>query len=579
MASSMGITNVEYDREMATLRSSLFKSAMRGSNREAYGAQITKSCDTALHLAVCDGQEDIAVEIVNIMSSHPEEAKKALNISNDNENTILHIAAAVGSARMCYFIAKVDPYLVGARNEEGETPLFWATQFGKTDAFLCLHSICGPDQVRSYYRKKDGETILHVAIGGEFFDLAFQIIVLYEELVNSRDQEGITSLHLLATKPNAFRSRAHLKGYYRILYHCVFVDEPKVKEVPDQPAVASTISNKDNKPAYAESYETCMNFFQLPKAIVEFGSTEIQNLQEKKEKHTWSVQIMGELLQRVVMYEYENMVEKNPHSEISSDELPYTFVESGEVKHNTRAWDNQPHTTDRDTKTNIENENKGKDSKVSAILIAAKNGLTEMVEKILKKYPVAIHDMNLEKKNIVLLAVEHRQPHIFELQLKRKAMRDSIFRKVDDNGNSALHLAAMLGDSKPWSIPGAALQMQWEFKWYEKCSMLKTPFPTTFSSIATRRTRPQRTYSHQDLVKNGGEWLTHTSESCKVVAALIATAAFATSATVPGGVENNGKTTLQKHPAFSIQHVCYIISCGSLFLSNFSDHVSFHTDI
>lgn len=103
------------------------------------------------------------------------------------------------------------------------------------------------------------------------------------------------------------------------------------------------------------------------------------------------------------------------------------------------------------------------------ILIAAKNGITEIVEKILELFPVAIHDMNSEKKNIVLLAVENRQPHVYQLLLKTTIMKDSVFRKVDDQGNSALHLAATLGDHKPWLIPGAALQMQWELRWYEVC--------------------------------------------------------------------------------------------------------------
>ncbi|KAL6327477.1 hypothetical protein AAG906_020073 [Vitis piasezkii] len=33
--------------------------------------------------------------------------------------------------------------------------------------------------------------------------------------------------------------------------------------------------------------------------------------------------------------------------------------------------------------------------------------------------------------------------------------------------NSALHLAAMFADYRPWVTPGVALQMQWEVKWYE----------------------------------------------------------------------------------------------------------------
>lgn len=90
----------------------------------------------------------------------------------------------------------------------------------------------------------------------------------------------------------------------------------------------------------------------------------------------------------------------------------------------------------------------------------------EIIEKFLELFPVAIHDMNEEKKNIVLLAVEHRQPHVYKFLLEKKIFKESLFRQVDNQGNSALHLAATLGAYKPWLIPGEALQMQWEIKWY-----------------------------------------------------------------------------------------------------------------
>ncbi|THF95445.1 hypothetical protein TEA_003043 [Camellia sinensis var. sinensis] len=101
------------------------------------------------------------------------------------------------------------------------------------------------------------------------------------------------------------------------------------------------------------------------------------------------------------------------------------------------------------------------------ILIATKNGITEIVEFILERFPLAMDDMNWDGKNIFLLAIENRQPHLYKLLLE-KIIRTSIFRAVDNDGNTALHLAAKLG-SRSWIIPG--LKMQWEIKWYQHTSL------------------------------------------------------------------------------------------------------------
>lgn len=105
----------------------------------------------------------------------------------------------------------------------------------------------------------------------------------------------------------------------------------------------------------------------------------------------------------------------------------------------------------------------------TAILIAAKNGVLEIVERILENFPTAIHDMNEEKKNIALLAVEHRQTHVYNYLCTSKSTQNSnIFQQVDNDGNSILHFAAKLPkETNPWPVFGAALQMQWEIKWFK----------------------------------------------------------------------------------------------------------------
>lgn len=80
--------------------------------------------------------------------------------------------------------------------------------------------------------------------------------------------------------------------------------------------------------------------------------------------------------------------------------------------------------------------------------------------------------------------------------------------------------------------------------------------------------------THKNLMKEGSKWLIKTSESCSVVAALIATVAFATSATVPGGLnQNTGEPILIDKTAFSaftissLVALCFSITSLVFFLS------------
>lgn len=99
------------------------------------------------------------------------------------------------------------------------------------------------------------------------------------------------------------------------------------------------------------------------------------------------------------------------------------------------------------------------------ILVAAKKGLTEIVEL----YPESILDVDVSGKNAVMLAAEYRQTQLYEKLVSRKLLDERAFREVDLEGNSALHLAATLSDYQPYRF--AALQMQWEIKWYKVCDI------------------------------------------------------------------------------------------------------------
>ncbi|PSS06359.1 Serine/threonine-protein phosphatase 6 regulatory ankyrin repeat subunit C like [Actinidia chinensis var. chinensis] len=196
---------------------------------ELHDAQITRTQDTALHVAVSSGKEDVVRELVDIISMTGDVAKKnTLHVQNERGNTPLHLAAALGNVEMCRLIATEDAGLIGVRNKEKETPLFVAALNGKKDAFLCLHDLIipGGDENEKtkkgygYCRSRDGQTILHVAIEGEYFDLAYQIMYRYDHLRNSVNEQGYSPLHILAKNTSVFKSQMRLGWFQNIIYLC-----------------------------------------------------------------------------------------------------------------------------------------------------------------------------------------------------------------------------------------------------------------------------------------------------------------------------------------------------------------------
>lgn len=112
---------------------------------------------------------------------------KVLKMPNTRGDTPLHLAAAVGWESLCTLIASVDPNLIEIRNANGETPLFIAAHHGKLDTFVSLHGIYKKAKDKadgSLCRRKDGNTVLHSAISGEYFSKCFLKICLHIHMMN-----------------------------------------------------------------------------------------------------------------------------------------------------------------------------------------------------------------------------------------------------------------------------------------------------------------------------------------------------------------------------------------------------------
>ncbi|KAG6432096.1 hypothetical protein SASPL_103669 [Salvia splendens] len=602
--------------DQESLRDGLFKLTMQQKweevakiykeNRNAHTLKLTKLEDTAFHIAISCynpkspnyAHERCTKEMFTFMKECGS-VSELVRMHNVKGDTPLHLAAAAGWEAICRQIALVDTKLIDIRNSHGETPLFVSALHGNLQTFISLHGIYnhGKDKGdESLCRRKDGNTVLHSAISGEYFRLAYFILEHYKNLLNYVNVDGETPLHVLARKPNLFKSSSQLGFYESIIYHSGCLRSEKEKTDPEDPPymehgvpihesflggcsrskIKIPPSTNETKvyDSYPPNYTTCISIFKFATMVIltilGVGFLKIRKIHDKRVRHSHAMQIMDKMIEIEPSYKYDNNGQRPSHLPEAFGNIPDIppnaeepqTTESNSPTISSSAKDQQQNNGSNDKKDqNQSGDEKSKSVvKDTPLLVAAKMGIPEMVKKILSAVPVAIQDQDSEGKNVLMVAAEHRQTSVFDFLLQKK-LPDYVFHHFDNEGNNILHLAAKLGEKQPWRIPGAALQMQWEIKWYK---YVKSSAPAQcYNHPNTKGETPAQifTQTHENLVKTGNDWLVKTSESCSVVAALIATVAFATSATVPGGLDQNqGFPIMRDRRAFDVFSIASLIA-------------------
>ncbi|CAK8565776.1 unnamed protein product [Lathyrus sativus] len=597
---------------------------------------INESRGTALHVAVNDDNEKVVRSLVDSIISHNNET--ALESKNKKGDTPLHLAASKGFKDICECIIGENgerKRLIDIDNNDGESPLFLAALSWQKQTFVYLFNFkqsetdCKLDGNYSYSKdliRSNGDSILHCAIKREFFDLALIIIYKYPNLIDIPDRHGFSPLKLLATRPSAFRSGCNMIWWKRIMYHCIPVGILNVKDAVEYYAIKQYESSTHNK--CPKNYDTCSLFLQKCKEYADplicfvkrvlmkeatstaaYGSKNVgekhkvfKNLQHRnismqskskrlpenyatcvwfmkiaciyilglsgvgieeitkmKQKHKWS----GQLLKRFMENPYQ--------SYLGTGTKPIQYVIGTDFLSAYQPNQGNNNSEESSISKTLESE--------TAILTAARNGIVEIVNELITKIPSSIYDVNLENKNVLLVAVENRRTNVVKALRRqfeegnKKAIFDNLIQGVDKEENTVLHLAATKSD-RDWNISGAALQMMWHIKWFQYTKELVPEHFTVRTNKKDKTAGELFKKSHASLVEDGSAWLKDTSNSCSVVAALLAGVSFATSSTVPGGSKSDtGEPTLEGRPAFdafamsSVIGLCFSVTALIMFLS------------
>nr|XP_016467397.1 PREDICTED: uncharacterized protein LOC107790019 isoform X4 [Nicotiana tabacum] len=246
------------------------------NDKFAQESKLTKSEDTVLHLAISsyhphrdDSLQQTHLDCIkDMVAKIPQENRLCiLKQKNEKGNTPLHLAAELGSVPIiACLVNPQEPELIWETNSKGETPLFVAAYRGRLDAFLYLHECCQNEKSRKdpivLCRRGDGDNILHAAISGEYFKLAFQIINHYGLLVNRLNSEGMSPLHFLSRMPQVFKSGSHFRYIDSIIYYCITVEELKIEKYKTE-GIEDTYRRLPDNWKLPDNYQTLVEFLEL----------------------------------------------------------------------------------------------------------------------------------------------------------------------------------------------------------------------------------------------------------------------------------------------------------------------------
>ncbi|XP_026444347.1 uncharacterized protein LOC113344630 [Papaver somniferum] len=159
-------------------------------------------------------------------------------------------------------------------------------------------------------------------------------------------------------------------------------------------------------------------------------------------------------------------------------------------------------------------------------------GTTEFVSQFLGVFPKFIL-----LDEIVTFATRGRNELVYnifhKLEQRHRRVRDS-WR--DENGDSILHVSAEVAHNRRLNVvSGAAFQMQREIQWFKEVENTMQEKDRFMMNNKGETAQFLFTENHKDLMEKAEKWMKELHTSCMVVAALIATIAFAAAITVPGG--------------------------------------------
>ncbi|CAL2274546.1 unnamed protein product [Prunus armeniaca] len=498
----------------------LYRAALKGNWKEAKGfldrnpdavkARISSLKMTALHVAACEGHSEFVENIVALMPAGE------LAQLDDLGYTALHYAAIGGSLRSAKALLAANSTLTQVVDSEGRTPLLLAASLGSESKELVwyLLLVTTDEKPGQPFTGPRAAYLINVFIASGLHEISLYLLEKHPHLATAIDHQdnNCTPLFILARNQSNFLSGSRLGFWETRIYQFLPVEVNYRPPRSVRAYVGGHESAQDELRTPTSAQNKVLHGLRrlLCGAIKPIASARFRKLQDAKLRHHFAVELVQQICKQIS--------KKNV-----SERLDYLL-------------------------------------KLEILNTATVNGTTEILRILLNFFPDLIWVRFSNNRFLVLTyAIEHRHENLFRMVCDKTARNKLMASAVLEPRETILHLAAKLPPlSQLSSISGAALQMQRELQWFKVVENLVHPYFKEYPNTNLETARELFTKEHKELAERGEKWLKDTSNSCMLVATLIATVVFAAAFTVPGGNDNSGAPNLL--PKNSSTFMVFVVS-------------------
>ncbi|KAF6140386.1 hypothetical protein GIB67_013155 [Kingdonia uniflora] len=503
---------------------------------------ISGSGKTALHIAAASGQTTFVKKLVRHEKMTPEMLEK----TDSGGHTALYYAVAAGHLEAVKAMVKENPKLPQIKNLDKRSPILEAALLGHRELLEYLYVKTADDmpydgqdlREASPFQGELGVMLLNAIIAADFYDIAIALVKLHPEVATIRVGKGDSALDVLAQRSSSFESGTKLGFWRQCIYSGIHVVHsnrgplksngylkleklPSITEEtqgPSHPAMEHDL--EDPKPKVLDM--TLVSKKTLGDWIQGAFASKIR-LVLRRLRLFWDTTILL-VLRRIRLFWDTTIL----------------LVPCIKNVHNTKLMHQEAVELVNcicEEVANLKNHKKISELVNMPFLVAAECGTVEFILGCLDFFP-ALMWVHYKSHTILHCCIINRQEKVFELFYHKRinTCQKSLAAYQDEEGNNILHLAAKIAPAeKLKTISGSALQMQREIQWFKAVEKITKP---TYRELKNKRQKKPRALfveQHKQLVTEGEKWMRELSQSCSVVATLIATMVFAAAFTVPGG--------------------------------------------